>query len=194
MLSTKVYAAAVAAFIVHTASWLDTHESTAHEFEYYYDIAAALPYGVVEGNDPQITPGLLMGMAYVESRFQPEAEGRILYKYREDCHRGERTYCPRPLGILQVVPTRAVPIPRDLYTQADGGFLAGTYLLHLYREHTGRDFLCHYGGGPHCARRYESKVRRVAQMMEETIAYIENNQICIDPFNPGDESAKINAL
>ena len=176
------YAVAFAAFLVHSGDWLPTYETSAFDLEHYVTLAEAIPPSVLAATDPNITPSLLMGLAYVESRYTPEAEGRVLPRFREQCLADKDAYCPRPLGVVQVTPSRFTSMPAELFTEPAFGFLAGVETLRHMKKHMGAKFLCHYGGGPHCAQRYADKVMRVTHVIEQTTEYILKEQVCIDPF------------
>lgn len=183
MKAIVVYALAVASIVWH-GGWEDVPriDRLGHALGYYLQLGDKLPEELADVRVPGIPPALVWAIAYKESRFTERVEGRILKKFRARCELGETDYCPRPLGVMQVVPDRNTPYkPREIL-ETEGSFAAGLFLLRYYRSHVGSDFVCAYGGSAgYCARSYERDVRdwqaRYARVYDQLVG----SGRCLEP-------------
>lgn len=150
-------------------------------YEYISELIHALPPAVRCDGDSQVTPTLLLAIAYTESRLQIDAQGRILRNWRAACEAGTSKLCPRPLGIMQVVPSVRLPWGAAQLMTPDGGFAAASWMLKMLRADFGDEFLCRYGGARGvCAETYARKVRSAHHRLELALWHIETSDRCLN--------------
>jgi len=150
------------------------------QWDYVSTVLDSLPAAVRCDGDSEITPELLLSIAFVESRFEPTAEGRILRRFRDACESGQSEFCPRPIGIMQIVPGRWHGWSASSLRTARGGFAAGAWILKELRLNYGRDFLCMYGGARVCATQYENKVIAAKERLERALWHVTSNGQCVE--------------
>lgn len=177
--SQFAWALVMALYVAFSPQELRPEERTVEHLQRVVD---ALPPAVLCDGDPEVTPELLLGIAFVETRLRGDLEGRVLPRFRRACEAGTSTVCPRPLGITQVVPGRWLPFRADELREPAGAFRASRWALMELRRHVGAEFVCRYGGSPaHCATYYEARVRAAAARIRRVQQEVLLSGRCMEP-------------